>query len=266
LIPCTYDQVGAPSPRPPAKPQFTAAPPAAVAHAVLQPMPGCSHRCSACFFARLNQEQLDLLSPYLHPRTYAAGQRLVRQGDEIDGIYFVVDGNLKATQVTLAGQQVLLHLLAPGDSFPAAGIVEGGEHPATLQAVRATRVTYVRRSDFLRLLSQRADLAVELIRALGSHMSRLDERLSDLSLLRLRDRVIALLLRLSQRSGNASGRGPNEIQLTHAEIASLVGGCRETVTRVLAEFRREGWVGLHQGGLAVLDPAALAEQLHQEAD
>ncbi len=225
----------------------------------------CSRGGGTCFFARLTEEQFDLLLPYVRERTYAVGTPVVHQGDDIDGVYFVLEGRLKATRVTAAGEQVLLRLLLPGDSFPLTGIVEGGEHPGTIQAASPARVAWIRRTDLLRLATQRGDLAVHLIRELGQNISRLDERLSDLSLLPLPGRIAALLLRLTRGEGAHPGEPAAAVRLTHAEIASLVGSCRETVTRILAEFRRWGWIGVARGDLVVLDPVALSARLERES-
>lgn len=224
------------------------------------------------YFARLSDEQLQLLLPHLRERTLAAGEVVFHQGDELAAVYFVREGQLKAVILTETGQEKVMHLLGPGDSFPHVGLVEGGEYPATITALAPSRLTYLRRTDLLRIAAQHGELAVQLIDEMGDRIRRLQEQLKEMSLLDLPGRVASLLLRLSRPpaqgpegrgtplpAGAGAGRAP--IILTHAEIASMVGGSREAVTRTLAGFRRRGWIGAEKGAITVLDAAALSEFL-----
>jgi len=213
------------------------------------------------YFARLSDDQLKLLLPHLRERTLAAGEVVFHQGDELDAVYFVREGQLKAVILTPSGQEKLMHLLGPGDSFPHVSLVEGGEYPATITALVPSRLTCLRRTDLLRIASQHGDVAVQLIFEMSDRIRRLQEQLKDLSLRDLPGRVASLLLRLSRPSPEAE-RTP--IILTHAEIASMVGGSREAVTRTLADFRHRGWIGSEKGAIAVLDEAALADYLEDE--
>ncbi len=213
------------------------------------------------YFSRLTDDQLKLLLPHLRERTLAPGEFVFRQGDELDAVYFVREGQLKAVVLTPAGQEKLMHLLGPGDSFPHVSLVEGGDYPATITALAPSRLTYLRRTDLLRLASQHGDVAVQLMFEMGDRIRRLQEQLKDLSLRDLPGRVASLLLRLSRPQSDSQC---TPIILTHAEIASMVGGSREAVTRTLADFRRRGWIGSEKGAIAVLDAESLAGFLEDE--
>jgi CRP/FNR family transcriptional regulator len=44
------------------------------------------------------------------------------------------------------------------------------------------------------------------------------------------------------------------ILLTHEEMASMTCTTRETVTRSLGQFRKEGWIAIEDSMLTVLQP------------
>jgi CRP-like cAMP-binding protein len=76
-----------------------------------------------------------------------------------------------------------------------------------------------------------------------------------------RARLAAVLLDLAERFGCRTDRGIEvDLDLTQADLAALVGASRETVNRLLAGFRRRGWIGPSRPGshaIAVVDERGL---------
>lgn len=232
--------------------------------AEVQPAPSCVHRCEACLLNRLTPEQRTALMPLLRQSSYHPGQYVVNQGDDIDALYFVFDGKLKATRVSSQGQLVLLRVLLPGDTFPMGGFVQGGQYQTTVEAIEPCRLGRIGRQELLRVAAEHGDLAIQLLQELSGHITLLSERVDDLSLLDVQGRVAALLLRLSEGFDFPAGDHRATIRLTHSDIADLVNGRRETVTRVLAHFKHCGWVGAVHGRIQVLDPGALRTLLESD--
>jgi CRP-like cAMP-binding protein len=52
-------------------------------------------------------------------------------------------------------------------------------------------------------------------------------------------------------------------RLSHQELGDMVGACRETVTKILAELEKEGEVELGRRRIRVLDRARLAAALDE---
>jgi CRP/FNR family transcriptional regulator len=61
--------------------------------------------------------------------------------------------------------------------------------------------------------------------------------------------------------GRASTNGKQEIRftmaLTHEEIANMAGTSRETVTRLLNQFRRDEWITVKGSSLTIIKPDQL---------
>jgi CRP-like cAMP-binding protein len=72
-------------------------------------------------------------------------------------------------------------------------------------------------------------------------------------------RLAGLLLQLSQEFGVKSEHGLRlRTNLTHQEMANLIGSTRETVTATLGDFRRAGLVKLDRHDVIVKNPQGLA--------
>ena len=110
------------------------------------------------------------------------------------------------------------------------------------------------RSDVRRLLLADPRVAARISEILGRRLAALEQRLSDTVFKSVPQRVGETLLTLaSQRS---LGRAP-VVQVTHEQLAALVGTSRETTTKVLGELAARGVVGLGRGRITELDPDAL---------
>ncbi len=61
--------------------------------------------------------------------------------------------------------------------------------------------------------------------------------------------------------GHAAANGKPEMRftmaLTHEEIASMAGTSRETVTRLLNQFRRDQWITIKGASMTIVKPDQL---------
>jgi CRP-like cAMP-binding protein len=89
-------------------------------------------------------------------------------------------------------------------------------------------------------------------------MTHMEERTKMLAFLDVPSRLAGTILWLADRYGVAGDRGVEvPYWFTHQEMADLIGSTRETVTTVLAEFKREGLVDSRNHHFMVLDRDAL---------
>ena len=98
-------------------------------------------------------------------------------------------------------------------------------------------------------------IAGRIISGLGRRLAEVEQRLADAVLKPVPQRLAAVLCQLVQaapEAGLLSPRGP-EIQLTHEQLADLVGTTRVTTTRLLGDLRDAGVVRLRRGGVVALD-------------
>ncbi len=99
-----------------------------------------------------------------------------------------------------------------------------------------------------------SDLNTCLAKALGrSYLS-----ISSLASQRLRSRIAASLLELSQTAlGMISPTGERQVLATHDDLAAAVGSVRETVTKVIGELSREGMIDSGYGKITLRNFAGL---------
>jgi CRP/FNR family transcriptional regulator, cyclic AMP receptor protein len=156
------------------------------------------------------------------------------------------------------GRENRLSILGPSDIFGELSIFDPGPHTFSGTAITSVRVVSVDRTALKAWIEDRPEIAVQLLRVLARRLRRSNNNLADL-ITDVRGRLAKQLLELAQRFGTREGdvlRVTHD--LTHEEIAQLVGTSRETVNEALAEFVRRGWIHLDGRSVLISDSNRLA--------
>ena len=79
---------------------------------------------------------------------------------------------------------------------------------------------------------------------LARRMRQTEALLAISGLKRVEDRLQQLLYLLQQELGESTKEGTRiKVRLTHQNLANAIATTRVTVTRLLGEFQRQGWLG-----------------------
>jgi serine/threonine-protein kinase len=103
----------------------------------------------------------------LPEKKFEAGQAIVRQGEEGDCAYVILDGHCQANRVVAGGKTEMLRLLGPGEMFGEAAVLTGSPRLATVTALMDTTVAVVDRI-YLQEEMERTSLIALAIRAVAS--------------------------------------------------------------------------------------------------
>jgi CRP-like cAMP-binding protein len=177
-------------------------------------------------------------------RTYRRGTYLFHQGDDSPEVFFLVNGRVEIASTSSSGHRELRTTIDTPQFFGDLGVL--GEMPRTASALALEETTSwaVAGEEFLGFLSSEPGAARALLRALARQVQSHEDFVDDLLFLDLKGRVAKRLLQLVSPSlGELPADGavlPSVV--THADLASLCGGSRENVTRILSEFQRRGLV------------------------
>ena len=85
---------------------------------------------------------------------YKVDDHIIRQGEQPDRFYVIVEGFVKVTHVDAGGKEHVVDYLTAGDYFGEIGLLEGGERIATVTAVTRVKVVSFDRNTFRRWMRQ----------------------------------------------------------------------------------------------------------------
>ena len=182
------------------------------------------------------------------------GEVIFSEGEPGDSLYIVLSGKIKLGRRTADGRQNLVSVLGPSDMLGELSLFDPGPRTATATAVTDARLARLRKTALRPWLTNRPEIAEQLLRVLARRLRRTNDALADLIFTDVPGRVAKNLLQMAGRFGNRDG-GVLRVthDLTQEELAQLVGASRETVNKALADFASRGWMRLEPRSVVILD-------------
>jgi CRP/FNR family transcriptional regulator, cyclic AMP receptor protein len=175
---------------------------------------------------------------------YRAGAFVFMTGDPADAIYCVVDGRVQIESTREDGKTMLRAVLGPGQLFGELGVLAEIPRTGSALALDDCALWACQARDFMAFLRNVPSASQALLRALAQQVVEHESVVEDLLFLDLKARVAKRLLALVSTSWDELP--PNGVavpmNITQNDLASLCGGSRENVNRVLSELTRRGLI------------------------
>lgn len=208
----------------------------------------------ACeLFAGLPGDELLHLASCATETHYRRGQIVFAAGDTADALFVVVDGRLKVIAGTPSGDELLLDVVGPGSTLGELSLADGGRRSATVEALEDAVALRVDREAVRQLARQRPAVAEHIVVALARVVRRLTGAAADLVFLDVPRRLAKFLLEQQDESRSQV----IEMPLSQRDIASKIGGSRQTVNQALRDFERRGWITTEGRTITVRDAGSL---------
>jgi len=128
---------------------------------------------SVGLLASLGPQQVRLLAERNEERVYAAGEQIIRQGEDGQSMYVIMQGEVEVTARDGDGSPVSLGTLGPGDYFGEMSLMTGAPRVATVTTNSEACLLKVDKQSFKELIEAQPDLIEEMGSALRI---RLEER------------------------------------------------------------------------------------------
>ena len=170
-------------------------------------------------------------------------------------------GQAKLCTTSRGGKALILRIAKPGELLGLDANVTGKPYQVTVQTMQPSQLNFVNREDFLRFLHEHSDACLRAAQQLSRDCRQAYDVVRSIGLSHsVSGRVAKFLLTSATDEPATNGIVRVRLALTHADIAQLTGTSRETITRILSEFRKEGIVEFKGSTLIIHNVPAL-EQL-----
>lgn len=226
------------------------------------PDPLARDALAACrLFAGLDDRTMSLLTSALRSRRYRRDEVIFHADDPGDSLYVVATGSVKITVSADDGTEpAILTTIGPGGFFGELALLDGAPRSATAVAMDPVETLVLRREAFDRLVDSEHGLRRALLATLAAEIRRLTAQVEDLHFLDLPGRLARHLLRETNSDNERPAAA--EVRLpwpyTQAELAGMIGGSRQSVNRLLADFVAQGLLRFEDDDLVIPDPRRLA--------
>lgn len=181
---------------------------------------------------------------------------LYREGSFPKGIYIVRKGKVKIFQTGKDGREHIMYIYTKGEAIGYRPLISAEPHPVTATTLEDCSFYFIPREHFLEILKSSNELARMLLVSLSHEFSVWVNNITVFAQQPVRVRV-ALGLLVLQEKFKVKGK-PGDINLSRDDLAAYVGTVKETLVRVLQEFKRNNIIETQGRNIHVLDAEALA--------
>ena len=200
-------------------------------------------------------EELRRLSEERKTKTIKRREHIFEEGEFPRYLYFVKKGKVKVYKTNEDGKDYIIQICKPGDFFGYLDLIKDEKYTESAAAMEDTEVSLIPKEDFNKLLLANRDVASQLIKMLADNVMEKEEQLLHLAYNSVRRRVADAILLLSQKQEDGS------INILRDDLARLVGTAKESVIRMLTEFKEDGYIEIVEGAIHIIDRERL-ENMH----
>jgi len=208
-------------------------------------------------FSELPEEQLDKVAAIAVSKTYERGEQIFFEGDEGNGFYMVVDGQVKIYKMSLDGKEHILHIFGPGEPIGEVPVFHGKPFPANAMALVRSRLLFFPRQQFVNLVAANPSLALNILAMLSLRLRRFAAKIESLSLKEVPGRLADYLLYLAEEQGSTARV---TLDIPKGQLASLLGTIPETLSRIFARMTEEGLIRVDGRTIYLEDLEGLREK------
>ena len=131
----------------------------------------------APLFEGLPESDLQRIAQKTKIRQFFPEEIVVFQGQPSNSLFVITNGIVAVKNITSEHENVLAYLM-PGNTFGEVGILENQPRSATVTALSEVDLIVIQREDFLSILQQYPNVAIQLSRILGRYLIEANRRLA----------------------------------------------------------------------------------------
>lgn len=191
-------------------------------------------------FEGLTSEQISLLmeSGVTHP--FKKGEIIFREGGIPTGIFYVQAGRVKKYKATVKGGEQIFYICGEGELLGYHALLGEEYYPDSAATIEDSEITFIPKENFLLVLRSSPALSNALLKALGHEFSLFINSITNLATKTVRERLAFNLLILEEKFKILTKPNlPSEINMSRTDLANMVGTAKETLVRLLQEFKRD---------------------------
>jgi CRP/FNR family transcriptional regulator, cyclic AMP receptor protein len=213
-------------------------------------------------FCDLPREALVKLQDIKATSVYPKGALLCLEGQPPRGVFVLCTGRAKLTTTSAEGKSIILRIAEPGEVLGLTAVVSNTPYEATIETLEPSQANFISQPDFVHFVQEHPDVGLKVAKQLTHNCKCAYGEIRSIGLSNsVPEKIAKLVLKWSEHPLEFPRKQPQEIAirvtLTQEEIAQFVGTSRETVSRVLSEFRRKGWLRIKGATWTILNKHAL---------
>lgn len=171
-------------------------------------------------------------------------------------LFVLVSGQVSLQMTSPDGRTLTIQVVEPGELFGHMALLEDGQYDTSAEATRPSEIIAIGQGHVHRLMLAQPDLALALLRQMGEYRATISQRLDEVAFKPVPARLASLLLNMTDSASPAPVHLPRR---THQQLAEMINAYRETVTKVINQFRAARLLDMDRSGITLLNISRLRE-------
>ncbi len=196
-------------------------------------------------FSALTEEELLQISNRITIKEFSRNETILLEEETNEYMYIILLGKVKVVQATEEGKEIILAIHQSENFFGELSLIDGKTSSATVMSMEDSLIAIISKDNFYALLYSQKKVLENLLRILSSRLREAWKRIHILNFREAPQRMKMLFSILSAEAGKKTPEGIIlDMKLTHQEMADMAGLTRETVTRVLGQWQKDGSIAV----------------------
>jgi len=229
---------------------------------------GCVESCVNCqlrardSFCNLSRESTEAFNRIRHAAAFPEHAVLLVEGQDPGGIFVLCQGRAKLSTTSREGRTLILRIAEAGEVLGLHAVVTGRPYELTVETMQPCELNFVGRVDMMRFLREHTDASDRATEHLARDCSNAYGVVRSIGLSHsVSERFARFLLEAASDGEAGDGTLRGKLSMTHEEISQLIGTSRETITRLLSEFRRKDLAELRGSTLIIWNRGAIRKMV-----
>jgi len=209
-------------------------------------------------FRELAEAEIDRVAAGTRELRLQRSDILFQKGDPAHGFHVVVYGQVKLLFITPQGDEKVIEIMGPGQSFGEAVMFMDKPYPVTAQALVDSMLLHVAREVVFEEIDRDPKFAHRMIAGLSMRLHHLISDVEAYSLRSATQRVIGYLLRPDHEHDDSGGQTQVTLPASKSVIASRLNITPEHFSRILHEMTEAQLIEVAGRSVIILDMEKLS--------
>ena len=215
-------------------------------------------------FSQVSGDVIAWLESHARVRRMKRGEPIYLPSQSADGVMLVASGRVKICHTTPDGKQSIIDFVDEGEVFGELALLDFQQRDEYAETTEKTTIILIPKRELQAMIRKYPRIVLGVTKLIGMRRQKVERRLKNLLFRSNRERVIHLLLELSEKYGETLPNGIGlKIRLSHQEMAGVIGSTRETVTVVLGQLQADNLIEIARRKIVIKNLQKLAKEVNE---
>lgn len=192
------------------------------------------------------------------------GEVLMRPEECLEHFFILLEGRVKISQINFEnGKEQILYLLSKGDMYDVVSLLDEKPHENVAMALDDVKLLVFPIELFREWIETKPSFNRLFFPYVAKQLRDVENLATDLSLYDTTTRLVKLIARNIEQQGDKQTLKLIN-NLSHDELASLIGTVRKVLNRNLQSLKKEGLIDIKRKEIRIKDSQNLLEHLPEE--